>query len=186
MVKYCKTCQKENNYFCSICLPSDYEVNQITGSCIKKTEKVPTIIWKDIFRLEMNKQKEINGKMINGPSLVLRGLTNSQINTGHAFLIYLIFKLNNLRNNRNLEEEIKIPAICEIIDSVDETNNEANIVEYNCIGNTTEDNNLNGYTLSNIEEGNNNGILGNNNLDEVISQIDLSDLENKNQSTYTL
>ena len=82
----------------------------------------------------MNQHKEINGKEIEGPRLILRGLTNSQINTGHAILIYLIFKLYQPRNNRNLEEVIKVPTICEIIDSVNETNNEANIVEYDCIG----------------------------------------------------
>ena len=60
---------------------------------MKKTESVPVITWKDIFRLEMNSQKEINGKTIKGPKLNLRGITNSQINTGHAFIIYLIFKI---------------------------------------------------------------------------------------------
>ena len=98
----------------------------------------------------------------------------------------MIFKLYQPRNNRNLEEVIKVPTICEIIDSVDETNNEANVVEYDCIGNTTEDYNLDEYTLENIEEGNNDGILRKSNLDEIISEIDLSDLGNKQNSTYTL
>ena len=186
LVKFCKTCQNENNYFCSVCLPSDYEVNKITGSCIKKTEKVPVITWKDIFRLEMNQQKEINGKEIIGPKINLRGITNSQINTGHAFLVYLIFKLKNLRNRRYLEEKIKIPAICEIIESVDETNNDINIVDYDCIGNMTENDNLDEYSLDNIEEGNNDGIIGKSNLEEILSKRDLSNLENKQKSTYTL
>ena len=102
------------------------------------------------------------------------------------FLIYLIFKLKNSRNIRNLEEEIKIPTICEIIDSVDETSNETNIVEYDCIGNTTEEDHLEEYSLDNIEEGNNDGILGNSNLEEVVSEIELSNLENKQNSTFTL
>ena len=193
MVKYCKTCQENNNYICSICLPEDYEVNPITGSCVKKTEKVPDITWKDILRLEMNQQKTINGKTIYGPSLILRGLTNSQINTGHAFLVYLVFQLKNADNNiRNLEEEKKIPAICEIVDSVDETNDDLNIVEYNCIGNMTlkeEQNlNLNDYNLKNIEqnENDNNGVLGKNNLDEIVSNTELSNLQNKEKSNFTL
>jgi hypothetical protein len=185
MVKYCKSCQNDNNYFCSECFPVDYEVNEITGSCVKKMEKVPAITWKDVFRLQLNQQKDINGQLIIGPSLILTGITNSQINTGHAFLIYLIFKLKNLRNNRNLEEEIKVPTICEIIDSVDETFNEVNMVEYECIGNSTEDTNLEEYTLGNIEEGNNTGFLVSN-LDEVVSEIDLSDLENKENPSFKL
>ena len=38
----------------------------------------------------MNGHKEINGRIIKGPSLVLRGITSSEINTKHAFLIYLL------------------------------------------------------------------------------------------------
>ena len=193
MVKYCKTCQKSNNYFCSICLPEDYEVNSITGSCVKKVEKVPDITWKDILRLQMNQQRIINGKEVYGPSLVLKGITNSQINTGHAFLIYLVFKLKNPDNNiRNLEEEIKIPTICEIIDSVDETDDDLNIVEYDCIGNMTlnenNDLNLNDYNLNNIEQNvnDNNGVIGKNNLDEIVSNTELSNLENKEKSNFTL
>ena len=53
----------------------------------------------------------INNKYISGPSLVMRGMTNSQINTRHAFLIYLTFIIKN--KIRNLEDEkIKMPAIC--------------------------------------------------------------------------
>ena len=186
MVKYCKTCEENNNYFCSICLPKDYEVNPITGSCNKKMEIAPDITWKDILRLQMNQNKTINGREIYGPSLLLRGLTNSQINTGHVFLIYLIFQLKNTNNNiRNLEEQIKIPAICEIVDSVDETNDDINIVEYECIGNMSlkeeEKLNLNDYSLSKLEqkEQDNIGIIGKNNFNEIVSKTDLSNLENK-------
>ena len=49
VAKYCKTCKKDNNYFCEACLPADYEPNPITGVCVKKTEKVPAITWKDIL-----------------------------------------------------------------------------------------------------------------------------------------
>ena len=72
MVKYCKTCKSGNNYFCDSCLVSDYIVNSLTGSCMKKTEFVPVITWKDIFRLELNSEKQINGRNIHGPKLFLR------------------------------------------------------------------------------------------------------------------
>ena len=193
MVKYCKTCEENNNYFCSICLPKDYEVNPITSSCNKKMETAPDITWKDILKLQMNQNKTINGREIYGLSLLLRGLTNSQINTGHAFLIYLIFQLKNTNNNiRNLEEQIKIPAICEIVDSVDETNDDINIVEYECIGNMSlkekEKLNLNDYSLSKLEqkEQDNIGIIGKNNFNEIVSKTDFSNLENKKKSTFTL
>ena len=41
----------------------------------------------------MNSEKTINGQTYNGPSLMLRGITTSQINSRHAFLIYLTFKV---------------------------------------------------------------------------------------------
>ena len=190
VAKYCKTCRKDNNYFCESCLPTDYEVNPITGVCVKKTEKVPAVTWKDIFRLQMNQQKTINGREVYGPSFVLRGLTNSQINTGHAFLIYMIFKIEYTRNIRILEEEKKVPTICEVIDSVDETDDEANIVEYDCIGNLTEDENeeLSDYKLNNITEGDdsNEGVLGNSNLNDLVEETDFDNLDKKNKSTYNL
>lgn len=61
MVKDCKIC---NNYFCDKCKLEDYIVNNINGSCMKKIETVPAITWKDVFRLEMNSKKEINGRQI--------------------------------------------------------------------------------------------------------------------------
>ena len=97
VVKFCKSCKDKDNYFCSVCLLSDYEVNKLTGSCVKKAEIVPAITWKDIFRLQMNSNKVINGKTLYGPSLMLRGITNSQINSRHAFLIYLTFKLKTTK-----------------------------------------------------------------------------------------
>ena len=54
MVKYCKIRKSNDKYFCSICLHSDYVANSITGACVKKTEIVPAITWKDIFRLQLN------------------------------------------------------------------------------------------------------------------------------------
>ena len=73
MAKNCKTCREGDNYFCEICEYENYVVNEITGACVEKIESVPDITWKDIFRLELNSEKEINGKTIKGPKLNLRG-----------------------------------------------------------------------------------------------------------------
>ena len=186
MVQYCRTCQNNNNYFCEACLSSNYVVNKLTGSCMKKTDVVPAITWKDIFRLQMNSVKLINNKPIYGPSLQLKGLTNSQINTRHSFLVYLTFKIKHTRNNRNLEETKKVPTICEIEDNVDATNDDVNIVNYDCIGNTTLEENLNDYNLAGIEEGDNDGLLKNSNLAELAQNSDLTDLENKQSSSFKL
>ena len=88
MVNYCKTCRPNNIYYCSSCINSNYILNTLTGSCVKKVETVPSVTWKDIFRLELNSGKKINNRYIYGPSLRLRGITNCQINSRHAFLIY--------------------------------------------------------------------------------------------------
>ena len=192
VVKYCKTCRTDNNYFCESCLPTDYEVNKITGACVKKTEKVPAITWKDMFRLQMNQERNICGRPVYGPSLMLRGLTNSQINTGHAFLIYMTFKIQYDRNLRTLEEEKKIPTICEVVDSVDETDNDVNVVQYSCIGNLTKYENeelgKNNPKLNNIEEDNtdNEGVMGNSNLNQLAEETDIENLETKTEPTYNL
>ena len=162
MVKYCKTCKNSKNYFCNECLLSNYEVNSITGSCVEKTEVVPAITWKDIFRLEMNSEKTINGQVYHGPSLTLRGITSSQINSRHAFLIYLTFKIITLRSLE--EQEKRIPALCEAVNSVEGTSNDVNIIDYECIANKTDDEDLTNYQLKEIDEGENNGLLKKSNL----------------------
>ena len=137
-VKNCKTCQEGNNYLCEICLSDKYEPNSITGSCVKKSDKVPSIIWKDIFGLKIYEQIIINGKEYIGPFVKLRGLTNSQINEGHAFMFYLYFEIINLNDRRKLQEEnsneMKVPMLCEIEEGNDENMDEANMVEYYCMG----------------------------------------------------
>ncbi|MBO6243530.1 MAG: hypothetical protein J6O41_03055 [Clostridia bacterium] len=192
VVKYCKTCRRDNNYFCQECLPADYEVNPITGTCVKKSPRVPAITWKDMYRLQMNQQRVINGRQVYGPTLMMRGLTNCQINSGHAFLVYLVFQIKYTRRNiRNLEEEKKIPTICQVVDSVDESEDELNIVEYDCIGNLTEDENeeLNGnYEINGIEENseNNFGVLSESNLNNLAKQIDFKTLDKKTEPAFGL
>ena len=189
-VLYCKACNPNDVYTCDECFP-DYEVNILTGSCVKKTVIVPAVTWKDIYRLEMNVEKVINNRNIYGPSFLIRGITSSQINPGHTFLIYLIFSIkHNIRNLEGEEETIKIPGLCEVINEVEETNDDVNIVEYICIGNQTSNINLTNYALDKIEEGNNENVLKKSNLKELVIEIkekigDLSKLENIKESNFT-
>ena len=190
VVKYCKTCVPGNNYFCSECLPSNYEVSPLTGGCVRKTDKVPAVYFKDIFRLKMNQYKKIGGRVLFGPFLSMRGLTNSQINTGHAFLVLLSFKLHYTRNlrNRNLEEEKTIKTYCQIVESCDETTDEANIADFDCIGDTNEDEDLSDYELNGIKESteNNTNLFQESNLDELVEKTDLKNLDKKEKTTFEL
>ena len=181
LVDYCKICISNNNYFCSSCVSTDYAINKITGSCVKKTEIIPAVTWVDIYRLNMNGVKEINGKSIYGPTLFLRGITSSQINTRHAFLVYLTFKIKH--GLRNLQETLKIPAICEIQEAVEEIEDYVNIVDYECIGNSNIDDN---YDLIGLEEGDNYGNIINsdfNEINKIINETD--DLTIKKLSSIT-
>ena len=71
IVLYCKTCNPKDGYICDECLP-DYAINKLTGSCVKKTDIIPAVTWKDIYRLKLNSGKMINNKYIYGPSLIMR------------------------------------------------------------------------------------------------------------------
>ena len=175
MAKNCKICKLDDNYFCDICEFEDYVVNDVTGACMKRSKAVPAITWKDIFRLEMNSVKEINGKKIYGPKLHLKGITHSKINSGHAFLIYLTFKIKQpLRNLDNSNDTIRIRTICEVIEEVEENKNEVNSVEYECIGDSNGTD-LTDYTLFDIDVGDDKS-----NLKELKSSKDLSQIDNKN------
>ena len=91
-----------------------------------------------------------------------------------------------MRNNRYLEEDKKIPATCKIKESVNRTSNNINLVEYECLGNTTEEeDNLTNYNLNNIEESNNTGLIEKSNLDEIISNTEVDKLKDKQNSSYT-
>ena len=190
LVLYCKTCNPHDGYICDECLP-EYGVDGLTGYCVKKTEIVPAVTWKDIYRLNMNGEKVINNKYIYGPSLIMRGITSSQINTRHAFLIYLTFQIKHrIRNLEGEDESIKMPAICEVMEGVEETSDDVNMVEYECIGNQTDNMDLTNYKLDNIEEGNNENSLKKSNLNELVAEIkeklgDLDKLTNIQESSFT-
>jgi hypothetical protein len=63
VVLYCKTCNPHDGYKCDECLP-DYSIDSLTGSCVKTTEVIPAVTWKDIYRLNMNREKLINNRYI--------------------------------------------------------------------------------------------------------------------------
>ena len=172
-IKYCKTCKKDNNNICESCY-QNFEINAITGSCVKKMEKIPYITWIDIFGLKMNQKLELNGKYLYGPSLIIRGLTNSQINEGHAFSFNISFEIKDLIRNLQEEKNIKeVPMVCQIVEGVDESEDEPNIVDYNCIGNITSyeseqltEDNVN--TIKIVEDRNKNeGVLMPSNLNDM-------------------
>ena len=189
-VHYCKKCNPNNNNFCKECYPN-YELNNYTGSCVKKTHSIPAIIWRDIYSLVVDYRKIVDYTIIYKPFLKIRGFTSNQINMGHAFNIYLNFKKNKrIRNLAGEDEVIKMSTICEILDEVDEIIDDINMVEYICSGNLTEYINLSIYRLDNIEEGNNENLLQSTNLNELINNIkeklgDLTKLNNITKSSFT-
>ena len=139
LIENCKTCKNNKNNFCEVCY-QPYESDSITGSCVKKTAKVPLIKWKAIYGLKMNQTNNINENIFYGPSLILVGITNSQINKGHTFSFYLSFELKKLlRNLDNIGKIKKVPMICQITEGVDESDDDINMVEYNCFGNMTKE-----------------------------------------------
>jgi hypothetical protein len=71
-ISRCKKCKEDDKYFCEEIISDNYEIDPFTGFVIKKTEKIPAITWKDIYNLQMNQTRTINGKKFNGPSLYLR------------------------------------------------------------------------------------------------------------------
>ena len=190
-VVFCKTCDNSDNFFCEVC-NEGYEVNIVSGSCVKITPVIPSINWKDIYDLHSISQKTINGKLFRGPTIRIKGITSSQINDRHAFLIYFIFKKKNrLRNLEEGEDSVKMPGICQIETEVEEDKTKANIVEYECIGNQTTNINLLQYILDMLEEGDNGNLLKKSNLNELALEIKkklngLEKLENLTTSSFTL
>ena len=173
MVKHCKECKKDKNYYCETCLSSDYKLITLTGSCMKRIEVEPTITWKDIFRLSLNSKKIINGRIIYGPTLWLRGITRSRINSRHAFLIYLTFKIrqsNRLIRNLEIEDYAKLETICEISKEVEVYEDDINYADYECVSENID--NLQFIELVKIEEPDHIS-----NLENLASQKNLSDIQ---------
>ena len=166
-------------------------------------EKPPAVSWKDAFRLILNSEKIINEQDIYGPTLSLLGISSSQINSGHAFMIYLTFLVTHTRNLEegdklaNETEVIYVPTICQVDDNYDETKNKVNEVIYECIGNRTGEDQfkedevvLQNIVLDNPNNSNhdnintNNEFVKNSNFDKMISNTDLQVIVNKDTSSF--
>ena len=188
-INYCKECDADTNNVCQECY-QDYEVNIVTGSCIKKTEKVPSITWEDIYKPIKNCTKKIKNEYYKGLCLELKGITTSQIAYGHAFFVIMNFEKK--RRMRNLDEEkelIKMNGICQSFIELEESKN-VNSIDYSCIFNNTNNIDINSYKGVNIEEGDNNQkLLLSSNLKELSIEIfkNIEGLENlANTSSFTL
>jgi hypothetical protein len=129
----------------------------------------------------MEKTKKRNGKTIAGPSLTLRGLTSSEVPQNHAFIIYFVFRIIGLRN---LEENtIKIPAICEAEQGTEKSDSSSNIIDYECLGNTTVDSSK--YVFSGIEEVSDDANTLNSELEAINTVISEKKDLTKEESSYT-
>ena len=64
-----------------------------------------------------------------------------------------------------------MPAICEILDTVDATEDDVNMVEYECIGNNSNKEDMAKYQLDDIQEGNNENSLKKSNLNDIVSDL---------------
>ena len=132
-VLFCQTCLSTRSYYCSVCQNNTYEVNNASGSCVEKTPIPPAISFVDIFGYTRRKTKVLNNRAYTGPSLKLRGITCSRVNARHAFIIILVYILRG--RLRNLEDNLlRIPAICEIENSVLESDDSIKSINYDCIG----------------------------------------------------
>jgi hypothetical protein len=171
LVNYCQKCESDNNHFCSDCISSEYELNNLTGSCIKKTNVTPAVTWKTVYKMNMTGQKRINGRIIKGPTFKIRGITCSQIYKGYIFIFYLTFKLKD--QLRYLEENIKAPAICEVDGDIEESTSQTNIVDGDCIVNDTNTNLNENYEPINIEGTNLNQSLLAEKISNKIPSVDL-------------
>ena len=187
LVDNCQTCANDDPHKCLNCTSPNYILNNYTGLCVFETKNEPVITWKDLYSFILKDSREINGQIINGPSFKLRGITTNQISAGHSFWVHLIFKLRHYL--RNLEELI-IPAICQIKENVEETNDKINIIDYDCIGNTTVDDN---YQLYGIKEDNFTNVINNpkNNFsnfkdDNILLLFDLKNYEELNKNIYNI
>jgi hypothetical protein len=139
---------------------------------MKKGAEIPSIIWKDIY--DIKKKDHF--------SIKLRGITTSQINKGHSFLIILTFKKKQrLRNLQGEKDSIKMDGICITDMEVEQYNNEIQIVDYTCKGNNTDNINLTDYSLELIEDGNNQKFLMPSNIKELTYELNekYGNLDNK-------
>ena len=137
---------------------------------VRITDIVPTVTWKDIYNFDITATKTIDDKEVNAPTLTMRGITSSQINPLHEFIIYLIFRLAGGARNMEENNEIKIETTCRVKNSGVEGSGSINMVDYECTGNNASSVDLTNYKIYDIEEGNNEDSLKKSNLNEVIAE----------------
>ena len=152
-----------------------------------------------MFRLTLNTKTQLNSQDLYGFSIYLRGISGSQFNTGHAFLIDLTFDIFYNRNLRNIEEndveakEMKIPTYCQIVDHTDEVKNKVNLIDYFCFANRTGEDeikesqiSLKKIEISHDDSEDNTEFLENSNFEDMISELNLDELKDKDTSSFTL
>ena len=118
---------------------------------VRITDIVPTVTWKDIYNFDITATNTIDDKEVNAPTLTMRGITSSQINPLHEFIIYLIFRLSGGARNMEENNEIKIETTCRVKNSGVEGSGSINMVDYECTGNNASSVDLTNYKLYDIE-----------------------------------
>ncbi len=198
----CEQCHFDiifNKFKCDKC-KDNYNLDDDKKKCKKvcdeneSCEEEPKINvnWKDLYRLVLNTDKENNfGEFedVNNAYEIeynLVGITKNQIKTRHELLIILTFRINYSYNLRNLEEEkLEVPTECLPLSTKNETN-EFEIIEYECKGKITNENNL---TLNNIElediqqnKSDNEEFIINSSLEELINDKNIDELTNETRT----
>ena len=85
-----------------------------------------------------------------------------------------------------LEENKSVKTYCQIVESMDATSEEPNLVDFDCIGDTDEEEDLSEYDLNAIEESPDDNIFEGSNLNELAQATDLKNLAKKEKSTFDL
>ena len=85
-----------------------------------------------------------------------------------------------------LEEEKSVKTYCQIVESMDETSGDPNLVDFDCIGDTNEEEDLSEYDLNAIEESPDDNIFEGSNVNELAQATDLKNLANKEKSSFEL
>ena len=195
----CELCHFDNilnRFICTTCKSN----NKLEGNKCKKVcndnencEEEPKngfrIDWKDIYRFELNSHKENNYEGFEGVNneyelqYNLVGITRSHIKTRHELLIILTFRINYSNNLRNLEEEkLEVPTECIPLSTKNETN-EFEIIEYECKGKITNENNLtlNNIKLEDIQQNktDDDEFIINSSLEELIYEKNIDELTNE-------
>ena len=99
----------------------------------------------------------------------------------------MTFKVKSSLRILEDNDEIILPSICEVKNSVKESSDDLNIVDYECISNNSNNTNWNNYELDIINEGEkeNEGLLKKSNIKEISKNITKKNIIKK-KSLYKL